>query len=491
MKFNQFRLLFFLAILIIFSSCLQTNTPIAVSSDASFVSLTIVGNDSVKKAVFTLEGTTIVNLDSLPFHTRIDSVFPKFNFKSTAYAKLFCPKDGLKYKFNKDSAIITGKDTVDFNQSNIYIKNYPTDSKSKYQIYYFKINVHKIQPELYVWKKVTDNVNSVNATSQKAIIFNDKIYYYLNDGTAAYLHTSTDGSFWNSGVSVSGLPVSTPLNDMTQFNGKLFLSRDGANIYSSTDGLNWIVKSVSSFTFKSLLFTLNGQLWATVQSVSGDKSYHFATSSDGDTWAMLNDVIPASFPVSDFAPLTFSAITGKSKAVVLGGYSQTGDLLKNCWSTEGEKVNSKYYWVDFSNENNSLDSLAAGASVISYDKKLLLFGKNNISNKTFYRESRDEGLSWQVPNKVFNQIALASLIKSPKTRKDTITYSGYYLPHVYQSVVVDKNSNISIIGGYVDKSILTAARRYNAGQMNSGNVNLIPVSDVWTGKLNRKSFLRQ
>jgi hypothetical protein len=492
MKFNQFRLLFFLSAIIIYSSCLTTNTPTTVSSDASFVSLTLAGNDSVKKAVFTINGNTIVNIDSLPFHSKIDSVYPTFSFKSTGGAFLHINTSGL-YKFTKgkkDSIVVTGKDTIDFTQPGLSVSNYAADAKT-YLKYTIQINVHKVQPELYVWGKVKDNLSSMNATSQKAVVFKDMIYYFLNDGISAELHTSTDGLSWNSGNSVSGLPISTPLNDMIQFNGKLFTARDGSTIYSSIDGTVWKAKSVPDFTFKSLLFSLNGQLWATVQSIS-DNSYHFATSIDGDVWAMLTDVIPATFPVSDFASVTFSTVTGKSKVIVLGGYSQTGTLLKNCWSTEGEKENGLYYWVNFSNENNSLDSLAAGASVISYDNKLLLLGKNNIYNTVFYRESIDEGFSWKVPNKIYNQIAIANQTISTKTRKDTITYSGYYQPHIHQSVVVDKNCKIFIIGGYVDNSITSnAVRRYNVGKISSGNVNLTPVSDIWAGKLNRKSFLRQ
>jgi hypothetical protein len=352
------------------------------------------------------------------------------HFIDLAKAVLYFPKYRLfhKYKFSKgsDSIYITGKDTVDFRQalwtnkdSALWINNYASDGKHNMP-YKIKVNVHKVHPELYIWNKVTDNLNSANTVSQKAILLNDKIYYYLNDGSAVYLHTSTDGKIWSSAVTPVGLPEGSPLNDMILFNGKIFMTQDRLNIYSSADGNNWTRKSVTSFNFKSLLCVLNGHLWAVVQSLN-DATYHFATSTDGDVWNMIG-TIPLNFPVNDFSAITITTVTGKSKVLVIGGYSINGALLKNRWSSE-----DGIYWVDFSTENKTLDTLAIGSSLISYDKKLLLFGKYNLKNKLFYKESNDEGLSWQIPNKIYNQIALGTEFKSTKTYKDTVSYDTLWM----------------------------------------------------------------
>ncbi|MEI6753574.1 MAG: DUF6242 domain-containing protein [Paludibacter sp.] len=505
MQFNFFRLFSVFSVLLILSSCLDTTTTTtpAGSNDASFVSMTLAGNDSAKTAVFALDasGTTIENIDSLPFRTRIDSLYPTFAFKSTAKAVLHFPKNRTiyKYKFSKgsDSIYITGKDTVDFRQalwtnkdSALWVNNYASDGIHNHP-YKIKINVHKVHPELYVWANLTDKVNSVNAKYQKAIFLNNKIYYYMNDGLAAYLFTSSDGKTWIQENSLNGLPVNTPLNDMVQFNGKLFVSHDGFNVFSSSNGLNdWTKSTFTDFSFNSLLCVWNNKLWAVVQSVA-DATYHFATTSNGVVWTMIGK-IPDNFPVTDFSAITISTVTGKSKVLVLGGYSptNTNTPLKNCWSSE-----DGVYWVDFSTENHSLDSLAEGSSVISYDNKLLLFGsvkKGSQLVRGYYRESKDEGLSWQIPDTVYNQIAKGNEFKSQKTYKDTVSYSNYYQPHIYQSVIVDDiNKRIFLIGGMVNNNPENA-RRYNSGRRNSNsNSTLIPTTDLWTGKLNRKSFIRQ
>ena len=85
MNFQFIKLTFLLLVTGFLSSCLPTDPTTTLSSDASFVSLTLSGNDSVKTAKFTLnaDGITIENKDSLPFQTRIDSVYTTISFKSS------------------------------------------------------------------------------------------------------------------------------------------------------------------------------------------------------------------------------------------------------------------------------------------------------------------------------------------------------------------------------------------------------------------------
>jgi len=469
MKFNSFRFVILFSFIVFLTSCLGTSDTTTVSSDASFVSLTLTGNDSVKLAKFTLnaDGKTIENLDSLPFNSRIDSVYPTFSFTSSARSFLHITIDqGFKFtKGKKDSIQITGKDTVDFLQPQIGVSNFATDGKS-YKSYTVKLNVHKIQPELYKWNKVSEDIDSHNATSQKAIIFNDTIFYYLNNGSDAFLYKSTDGKSWAE-LPVSGLPVNTSVNDMQLFNGKLYLTQAGDKIYSSSDRRNWTVKTNPDYTYKSLLFTFQDKLWAIVQSKSVSVN-RFATSTDGVEW-IIGEEIPASFPVSDFASLAFSSRTGKPKVIVLGGHLDNGELSNHCWSTEGLVLNGSIYWVDFNfdNNNHSLDTLAAGASVIAYDKKLLMFGLRKDKSLSHFKQSIDEGFSWQIPDSTYNYLPgdfdarsyQSVIVNKPRTYKSTDS----------KAENIDSN-NILIIGGKTATSVKT---------------------DVWKGKLNRKNFLLQ
>lgn len=468
MKFTFFRFILLFSVISFLSSCLgSSNSTTVYSSSPYFSSLVFKTNDSIPAlhtAVFTLEydaalnDSVIINVDSLPYKTRVDSVYPTFTFKSTSGTKLYFPSG---YKYKKDSAVVTGTDTIDFRKP-IRVRNFAADGKS-HRDYTVRVNVHTVDPEVYIWSKATGNLNSIDAKSQKTISINDKLFYYLNDGTNGYLYNSTDGFNWSSST-VNNLPVNTSLADMIQFNGKAYVSGDGFNLYSSANGVDWSKNSVTNFTFKSLLFVLNNQLWAVVQSV-GDASYHFATSSDGSVWNMTAGTIPANFPVSDFAAVSISTPTGKSKVLVLNGLSATGTQLNNRWSSEDGA-----YWVDFSTENHTLDTLAVGASVISYDSKLFAFGLRTDNNKTYFKVSKDDGLTWQIPDTLRN-ILPADLA-----------------PRSYQSFVVfkaKKYDNTNPEG--LRNEILLSNRIFIIG----GKLGSTSYSDVWTGKLNRENFLRQ
>jgi len=462
MKSNPFRLIFFLSSVALLSSCLGTSTTTVSSSDPTFVSLTFAANDSIpylSTAVFTLVGNTITNVDSLPYKTRVDSVYPTFTFTSSAGVKLYFPTTGYKYK--KVSAFITGTDTIDFRQP-IRIVNYAANAKDSIE-YTVKVNVHQVDPEKYNWASVSGNMNAVSSVTQKAILINDKFCYYQNDGNSIILTASLDGYTWSS-ASVSGLPTTAALNTMLQLKGKLFLLQDG-KMYSSTDGQTWTngVCSPVNYTYKAILVTLNDSLRAVVQ--SPDQSYRFAGSKDGLTWFVNNKVaVPANFPISDFASVSFNAPTGKARALVLQG-SLTTSANRTSWSTE-----DGYYWLNFAVENHTLDSLSTGPSVISYDSKLFVFGKRNDTGANFYKVSTDEGLSWKLLDTLVNRLPAG------------------LLPRTYQSAIVFKP--LALKGVQPDglkQQILQSNRIFIIGGKNGST----SYSDVWTGKLNRKNFLRQ
>jgi len=468
MKFNFSRLILISILIVFLTSCLGTTDVATYSANPCIKMLTFTANDSIpylSTASFNLiesnpalKDSIIINLDSLPYKTRVDSVNPVFTFYSTGGAKLYFNPIGYKYH-NKDSAILTGTDTVDFRQP-VKIRNWSANGKV-YKDYWINVNVHKVDPEFYNWSKLSEGISNVNATSQKAVILNDQIFYYQNDGSNSYLQTSMDGNSWYT-KTPSGLPANIPLTDITQFNGSLYMTRDGYNIYSSTDGITWSKQSLSLFTFKSLLFVLNNQLWAVVQ--ASDASYHFATSSDGTVWAMI-DEIPSNFPISDFASVTYTSPTGKAESIVIGGFSPSGHVLINRWSTQDGK-----YWVDFSNENHNLDTLGIGASVITYDKKLFIFGYKTDDGTTLFKVSKDEGLTWQIPDVLRNFLPVG------------------FQTRFYPSAVVLKPL---IVKGAQAASMKEQINESNKIFVIGGKSGTTVFSDVLEGKLNRVNFLRQ
>ena len=445
MKFYFLKFICLFCVAVALSGCLNTNdTTVTSSTNPRMTSLTLAGNDSITKAVFSInaDSVTIENVDSLPFGTPVNKAIPTFKFVSTYGALLYI-------NGSTTGKALTGKDTIDFTLP-VKIKNYAADNSTTKE-YTIKVNVHKVEPKLYVWSLLNNSVGASNPTSQKAIYFNNKLLYFVNEAGVANLYTSINGVSW-AHANLSGLPANATMVNTVQFDSKLFYTQDGVKIYSSTDGASWTVADVSAadYTFKTMLFALNGSVWAITQS-KVDSKYRFASSVDGTIWLIQNE-LPVGFPLTDFAAVSFtSRVGGKPKAIVIGGKDVNGAILNTNWNTENGT-----YWVNF-NENashsKSLDTLALGASLISYDSKLFVFGtkKDNVAVPQ-YKVSLDEGLTWKAPDTLYNRL--------PKT----------YTQRNYSSVVVDNSNRIYIVGGKANAAILT---------------------DVWTGKLNSLSFIRQ
>lgn len=456
-----YKLLIFVIALSTLNSCLwNDDDDIEYSEDADFVSLKFAANDSIPKletAVFSLElDSIIVNLDSLPYNTRIDSVFPTFVFKSTSACYLIMT-DTLGTGL--DTVQLTGKDTVDFTRVK-YVLNFPSLSTATPKKYNIKVNVHTIESELYLWNQLTPSVYSHSGDMQKAVFFNNKFLFFASSGLKNYLYSSPDGEIW-SNESIVGMPTFAQLRHLVSFKDKLMLAHDDGLIYSSDDGINWSGANpnvAAGNSVVTILFELEDNLWAVYKQDASNK-YYFAISSDGVNW-QLKEEIPANFPIVDFASLSFKSRTNKPKAIVLGGYSKSGEILSSVWNVQKD-ISNKYVWVNFMDGKKSFEALS-GAQLINYDNKLLMFGGQGINGRVIedgYRESIDEGLSWRKTDSIYNVIK--------DIDKDVI-----YQSRSNQSVVLDDaNHFIYLFGG-----------------RSQGTSGVTTYSDVWRGKLNRMWF---
>jgi hypothetical protein len=482
MKLSPFKISLFILPVLLLASCDWLNSDTDVSSNPCFYSLTFSEDDSIpglEDAEFTVQwddlllDSVIVNVDSLPYLTDIDSVVSTFVFYSTSSAYI-CMTDTTGTKI--DTLDISSlSDTLDFNRV-ISITNIATDEITS-KTYPIKVNVHKVDPEQYQWRKIYDQIYSHSGSVQKAIYFNDLIFFYVNSGINNYLYTSTDGSSWST-KSVTGLPKQALLRNIYEYNNKLYMFQDESSVYTSEDGYSWVKLDYSTqdYNLINYLFILNGKAWSIVKSKT-DNVYRFAYSADGATWITGSDM-PDNFPIGDFAATSFKSRTNLSKAVVAGGYSKTGVLLNNVWSTENGS-----YWVDFSTENLTFGSLA-GASILYYDNKLLMFG--GMDNDGYLLDDKiiqsiDEGFLWSAPDSTENylhQVDITSTVVSwNKTTYDTSYVE--YPNRSYQSVL------------YVTKESTTGLFTDHFIYLIGGHDRSTVYSDVWKGHLNRLSFIRQ
>lgn len=429
-----------LCALFMLNSCLDKEyTTVETSDNATVLSLTFDENDSIPhldEAEFIIDNDNnlIYNKDSLPYQTRIDSVFPSFTFASTAGAALIV--DG-------DTVYLTGNDTVDFTVQPVKLINYASDGIhfKEYDIY---VNVHQVEPELFVWTQLCEAVYQHEGSSQKALQKDGAFYVLVSSGLKNNLYVSEDASQWQAHA-VEGLPQNMDFRQALVFNGKFYVASEG-KLYASDDASVWNETSHSDYEFVNLLYVFNDELWAVVRNVQTG-AITFAGSRDAQIW-MEGVALPEKFPISDYAAFTFESRTGKAKAMVMGGITAEGVVCNTRWCTEDGSL-----WVDYSVEQPEFGSLS-GAAVVYYADRLLMFGGVDANNQLFegpILESYDEGLHWATPDTTLNKLPETFAVR---TNQSAFVYG----------------TSIYLFGGRTRTQVF---------------------SDMWKGKLNKMDFSQQ
>lgn len=429
-----------LCALFMLNSCLDKEyTTVETSDNATVLSLTFDENDSIPhldEAEFIIDNDNnlIYNKDSLPYQTRIDSVFPSFTFVSTAGAALIV--DG-------DTVYLTGNDTVDFTVQPVKLINYASDGIhfKEYDIY---VNVHQVEPELFVWTQLCEAVYQHEGSSQKALQKDGAFYVLVSSGLKNNLYVSEDASQWQAHA-VEGLPQNMDFRQALVFNGKFYVASEG-KLYASDDASVWNETSHSDYEFVNLLYVFNDELWAVVRNVQTG-AITFAGSRDAQIW-MEGVALPEKFPISDYAAFTFESRTGKAKAMVMGGITAEGVVCNTRWCTEDGSL-----WVDYSVEQPEFGSLS-GAAVVYYADRLLMFGGVDANNQLFegpILESYDEGLHWATPDTTLNKLPETFAVR---TNQSAFVYG----------------TSIYLFGGRTRTQVF---------------------SDMWKGKLNKMDFSQQ
>lgn len=457
---------------LLLSSCnWLSTTETEVSSDPSFYSLSFAAanddDEDVEDAEFDVEidpitgDSLIINTDSLPYNTAIDSVIPTFSFNSQ-YATYVYRNDSLG-NF-KDSVLLTGTDTLNFNRV-FKIRNYASDGVTS-RVYQIRVNVHKVEPELYKWESIASDIYSENAAIQKALFVNDSIYFFASNGLRSFLYKSADGVNWISKGQVMGLPENAGLKSMTVFNNTIYMFHADSLVYSSTNGVEWSKKvfATNDYWFKNTLYVFKGKLWALVQSIN-DSKFRFANTTDGENWAMYPSEVPDKFPVAGYGSVVFKSRTNVPKVLLAGGVDQSGEALNTVWSSE-----DGFLWFNFGKENSTY-GYRTGASIIYYEDKLLAFGGLDYNDKmpaNLFVQSADEGYSWIAFDTTYMRVRQKFV--DPTLLEDSVYYTNYQRRY-NQSVVVGNNKFIYLIGGQDSLSVIH--------------------KDVWRGRLNKSVFIEQ
>ncbi len=420
------------------SSCLnQSTTTVTVSSDATIASFSFSKNDSfpnLHNTIFDIvEGTDtglITNYDSIAFGTLVNKVVPVLSFNSTPEsATIYTPTDTIQ---------LSVSDTIDFSHNPTLLHVMASDNihEKWYKIF---VNVHQMDPYLFNWSCLSRAIYPTEGTEQKAFMLNNEFFVVVNNGFTNSLYHSTKGYTWKT-FAINGLPASCQVRNITAIDNTLYYA-DGKNIYSSTTGTDWTLQQ-STIDVRNLLFQFTDSIWGIVEK---DEQLCLATSKNALDWHIQNE-LPSDFPVSEYSALTFTSTTDRPRAMVVGGFSATGNSLNTRWNLEKEPT-GEYIWTNFSIEHPTFTTLT-GASIVWYNKTFYLFGGANAYNEitTPMLESIDEGMHWFVPDSAHNVL--------PET----------FRPRTKASVLIGSDNAIYIIGGQSRTEIYSDIYR---GKLNS------------------------
>ena len=359
----------------------------------------------------------IYSKDSLRYKTRLDSVVPYITYKATpGSATFYLPNDTI---------VSTGNDTIDLTQKPVYLQVFASDMKTE-RWYKIDINVHKINPDLYVWENLVASIFPKQNCETKAFYIKDQFVLFVNNGLSTQIYTSKDATNWaQSDTTLTGLPTPCHVRDIVLHDNQLYYI-DKDKLYASADIYNWEETDYSGSTFEpiNMLLSYNNLAWCIVQYRDTTKKLALATIQND---SIVPDIlIDDSFPISDFAATVFESSSERPRAMVVGGRNIYGNPVNSRWNFEYDRNYKKYRMENFTISQPTFDTLT-GASIIQYNGQLMMFGglNNDLEWNSNILYSDDEGMNWYVPDTACNQ--LPSQYKSRQNQSVIVNQKSIYL----------------------------------------------------------------
>lgn len=380
----------------------------------------------------------IYNPDSLPYQTRLDSLFPDIVFFSSNGDVLI--NDTLAWK--------TG-DILDFRQE-LYLTNHSDDGKHQ-KTYLIKVNVHQINPDSMVMNAVSSKFPLVAARNKTISYHGQFKSFFAPDQGSVLSYTSSDqGINWTADAPPVGLDDTMLIQSLNEFQDKYYLLSQQGKLYSSSDLTQWQV-GTDSIAVKALFGKIEGRKFLSEDVLAGivyDKegALRFARYQGDSAGWEIGEEIPKQFPVRDYAISDYKTVTQVSYISLLGGEDAEGELNNDTWSTM-----DGLYWIKVNSKPSSIEP-RKGASLFYYDDNMYYYGG---VNKLGQRDSSlyisyNNGFTWSTADSIHQ-------------------FNGIQEGLAYQHILIEEDKYIWIFGG------------------ESGSIS----NKVWKGNIHRKLFPRK
>lgn len=390
-KFLSLIASFFMVSFVV-TSCLKDNT-IEYSPDATihaFVLDTVYGVN-YKFTIDQIRGE-IYNQDSMPVHA--DTIIDKILIKSLSTASGIVT---MKTHDGKQDSIINLSDSINLGNTMkepLKITVWAPDLQVK-KDYKISIRVHQHDPDSLRWQYMDNMDNGAITGEQKSILLNNNILTYTIIGNSlnVYKTALTNGKSWQANR-VNGftqLPTS-----IINFKETLYATSGDGKVYTSSDGISWIVSPLFGSNVDLLLAPFGDRITYTVNTSNDKRTFYTLTG----TASAAGNEVPADFPIKNISYVPYKTITGINGLYLVGQpktRTTIGEGAKKVettvpWGYQGNE------WVSFPpNNTTSYCPAFDNPSIINYNGQYYIFGDGF---KTFYTSL--DIIAWKKANAKFS-----------------------------------------------------------------------------------------
>ena len=411
------------------AACTKTDdTTVTLYDDAAIASFTLgTMNRYVDGVKSTYSGSsyafhidqisrTIYNTDSLPAGTDVSHVV----------CTVGTVNNGMPYLVDLDGAYMnyySGTDSIDFTTPRKF--RVFSSNGSGYTDYTVKVNVHKEDPDAFVWKKMAD---IPAMTGVRTVVYDNRIYVFGDEGGTTKAYYTTDGDLWTA-ATLPALTDADAWQSVAATQDSLYIL-DGSKIYRSHDATTWDEDnslSANGITLQRLLGASNTEVYGLT--TDGTLTTKYCTD-ELPIWINAEDETKSSFdalPSQDYAMVSFPMnLSDSTDYVLMAGnqksddqwnsrlwrrivdYSETGiySLLVEYLTTyiqgQGDYPEwiRKWTYLDRASDQRYEMPALENIQLIWYDDVILAFGGKDLNDPTVLPlgtiyKSRDNGITWK------------------------------------------------------------------------------------------------